>query len=153
MAPYIAICGPGDDAAGPALLAAAHAAGRTLARAGAIVVTGGLGGAMAAACRGAAQEGGTTLGLLPGSDRRAANEWVTVAVATGMGELRNGLVVRSADAVIAILGGWGTLSEVALAAKLGRPVIGIGPWQLDGIELAPDGERAAARALELAGRG
>ena len=105
---------------------------------------------MAAACRGAAREGGTTLGLLPGTDRRAANEWVTVAVATGMGELRNGLVVRSADAVIAVLGGWGTLSEVALAAKLGRPVIGLGPWQLHGIELAPDGERAAARALELA---
>lgn len=148
--PYIAICGPGGDDADPALLACAEAAGAALARAGAIVVTGGLGGAMAAACRGAAQAGGTTLGLLPGSDRRAANRWVTVAVPTGMGELRNGLVVRSADAIIAILGGWGTLSEVALAGKLGRPVVGVGDWRLDGIELARDGERAAACALELA---
>jgi hypothetical protein len=116
-----------------------------------VVVTGGLDGAMEAACRGAAQAGGTTLGLLPGSDRAAANAWVTVAVATGLGELRNGLVVRSADAVVAIHGGWGTLSEVALARKLGRPVIGVGPWELDGLELAPDGASAAVRALELAG--
>jgi uncharacterized protein (TIGR00725 family) len=148
--PYIAICGPGDDDADPALLAHAEAAGEALARADAIVVTGGLGGAMAAACRGAARAGGTTLGLLPGPDRSAANPWVTVAVPTSIGELRNGLVVRSADAVIAIIGGWGTLSEVALAGKLGRPVVGIGDWRLDGIEIAPDGERAAARALELA---
>lgn len=150
--PYIAICGPGDDAADPALLAEAERAGAALARAGAIVVTGGLGGAMAAACRGAAQAGGTTLGLLPGTDRRAANEWVTIAVPTGLGELRNGLVVRSAAVVVAFLGGWGTLSEVALAGKLGRPVVGVGDWRIDGIEIASDGERAAARALDLARR-
>lgn len=148
--PYVAVCGPGEGTAGQATLAAAEVVGRELARAAAIVVTGGLGGAMAAACRGAASAGGTTLGLLPGTDRAAANPWVSVAIPTGLGELRNGLVVRSADAVIALHGGWGTLSEVALARKLGRPVVGLGPWTLAGIELAAGPEEAVARALELA---
>ena len=149
---YVAVCGPGDPDAGADALGDADAAGRAIAAAGAALVCGGLGGAMAAACRGAAEAGGLTIGLLPGSDRAAANPWVRVALPTGVGELRNGLIVRAADAVVAIRGGWGTLSEVALARKLGRPVVGVGPWELEGLELAPDGAAAVARALELAGR-
>ena len=149
---YVAVCGPGDPEAGADALAEAESAGRAIAGAGAALVCGGLGGAMAAACRGAAEAGGLTIGLLPGTDRAAANPWVRVALPTGVGELRNGLIVRAADAVVAIRGGWGTLSEVALARKLGRPVVGVGPWQLEGLDLAPDGAAAVARALELAGR-
>jgi uncharacterized protein (TIGR00725 family) len=85
---------------------------------------------MEAAARGAAAEGGTVLGILPGSDRLAANDFVTVSVPTGMGEMRNALVVRAADAVIAVGGEFGTLSEIALALKSGTPVIGIGTWEL-----------------------
>ena len=149
---YVAVCGPGDPEAGADALAEAESAGRAIAGAGAALVCGGLGGAMAAACRGAAEAGGLTIGLLPGTDRAAANPWVRVALPTGVGELRNGLIVRAADAVVAIRGGWGTLSEVALARKLGRPVVGVGPWQLEGLDLAPDGAAAVARELELAGR-
>ena len=98
------------------------------------MVTGGLGGVMAAACRGAVGAGGVTVGILPGAERRAANEWVTVAIPTGLGELRNGLVVRAADAVVAVGGAYGTLSEVALALKTGVPVIGLHTWAIDGIE-------------------
>jgi uncharacterized protein (TIGR00725 family) len=113
---YVAVVGPGEVAE-QAILDDARAVGTQLARRGVVVVTGGLGGVMAAACRGAHDAGGTTLGILPGSDRAAANQWVTVAVATGLGELRNGLVVRAADAVIAVAGEYGTLSEIALALK------------------------------------
>ena len=89
---------------------------------------------MEAACRGARSERGHTLGILPGEDRDAANGWVEIAVTTGLGELRNGLVVRASDAVVAVGGGHGTLSEVALALKLGRPVVGLGTWDVHGIE-------------------
>jgi uncharacterized protein (TIGR00725 family) len=105
--------------------------GAGLARAGAILVCGGLGGVMAAACRGAKSAGGTTLGILPGDDRAAANEWVDVAVASGLGEARNALVVRAADALVAVGGEFGTLSEIALALKAGKPVVGLGTWALD----------------------
>jgi uncharacterized protein (TIGR00725 family) len=150
--PIIAVCGPGAPDAGPRALEDAEAAGRTIAHAGATLVCGGLGGVMEAACRGAAEAGGVTVGLLPGDDPRAANRWVTVPLATGIGELRNGLIVRAAQAVVAIHGGWGTLSEMALARKIGRPVVAIGDWgPLPGLEHAPDGAAAAARALALAG--
>jgi uncharacterized protein (TIGR00725 family) len=131
-APYVAVVGPGE--ASSQELAAAEEIGGALAAAGAVVVTGGLGGVMEAACRGARRHGGYTLGILPGEDRSAANAWVQVAVATGMGELRNGLVVRAADALIAVGGGHGTLSEVAFALKLGRPVVGLGTWEVHGVE-------------------
>jgi uncharacterized protein (TIGR00725 family) len=126
--PYVAVCGP--DPAPEDVAAQCESVGRALARAGAILVCGGLGGAMEAAARGAAAEGGTVLGILPGSDRRAANDFVTVSVPTGMGEMRNALVVRAADAVIAVGGEFGTLSEIALALKSGTPVVGIGTWEL-----------------------
>jgi uncharacterized protein (TIGR00725 family) len=130
--PYVAVVGPGD--ASPPELQAAEEVGAGLAAAGAVVVTGGLGGVMEAACRGARSRHGTTLGILPGEDRDAANGWVQVAIATGLGELRNGLVVRAADALVAIGGGHGTLSEVALALKLGRPVVGLGTWDVHGVD-------------------
>lgn len=148
VAPYIAIVGPGDATAPE--LEAAEAIGRVLAEAGAIVVTGGHGGVMAAACRGAAGAGGLTIGILPGTDRRTANDAVAVAIPTGLGELRNGLVVRAADAVIAVGGAYGTLSEVALALKTGVPVIGLNTWPIDGIERVAAPGEAAARALEVA---
>ena len=130
--PYVAVVGPGE--ASPDELHAAEEVGAGLAEAGAVVVTGGLGGVMEAASRGARSRRGRTLGILPGDDRDAANGWVEIAVPTGMGELRNGLVVRAADAVVAIGGGHGTLSEVALALKLGRPVVGLGTWEVHGVE-------------------
>jgi uncharacterized protein (TIGR00725 family) len=141
---YVAVVGPG--AASAREEQTAEAVGRGLAQAGVIVLTGGLGGVMAAACRGAKSAGGVTVGLLPGAERSAANDWVTIAIATGLGELRNGLLVRAADVVIAIGGAFGTLSEVALALKTGVPVVGIGTWAIDGIREAED----SARALELA---
>jgi uncharacterized protein (TIGR00725 family) len=130
--PYVAVVGPGD--ASPQELHAAEEIGAGLAAAGAVVVTGGLGGVMEAACRGARSRRGRTLGILPGDDRDAANGWVEIAVATGLGELRNGLVVRAADAIVAVGGGHGTLSEVALALKLGRPVVGLGTWEVHGVD-------------------
>ncbi len=148
--PYVSVVGPGE--ATPAQMEAAERIGRRLAAAGAIVVCGGLGGVMAAACRGAASAGGLTVGILPGSDRKGANEWVQVAVPTGMGELRNGLVVRAADAVVAVGGAYGTLSEVALALKTGVPVVGVGTWTIDGVEQVESPDDAVGRALELAHR-
>src|SRR5947199_8760209 len=116
---YVAVVGPGEGTEEE--LEAAEAVGRLLAQGGATVVCGGLGGVMAAACRGAFRADGVTVGLLPGHDREDANEWVSVAIATGLGELRNGLVVRAADALIAVGRGYGTLSEVALGLKGGKP--------------------------------
>jgi uncharacterized protein (TIGR00725 family) len=126
---------------------AAEEVGRELARAGAVLVCGGGGGVMAAACRGAKDEGGTTLGILPGDDRSAANPWVDVAVATGLGEVRNALVVRASDALIAVAGGYGTLSEIALALRDGVPVFGLGTWEIDGVVATASPADAVARAL------
>ena len=97
---------------------------------------------MEAACRGAKEAGGTTVGILPGTDRSAANPFVDVAIATGLGEGRNALVVRAADAVIAIGGGYGTLSEIALALKAEKRVVGLGTWEIEGVE--PAGSPVAA---------
>ena len=104
--------------------------GRELARRGVALVCGGLGGVMEAACRGAKMEGGTTIGILPGASRHEANPYVDIPIVTGMGEARNIIVVRSAQAAIAVSGEYGTLSEIAYALKLGIPVIGLGTWQL-----------------------
>jgi uncharacterized protein (TIGR00725 family) len=142
------VVGPGE--ASQEQLEAAEAIGRGLADRGAIVVCGGLGGVMAAACHGAAAVGGISIGILPGSDRRAANEWVTIALPTGLGELRNGLIIRAADAVIAVGGANGTLSEVALALKTETPVVGLRTWPIDGIERVESPAAAVRYALELA---
>jgi hypothetical protein len=141
---YVAVVGPAEATDEEASIA--RAVGSGLARAGAIVVTGGRGGVMAAASQGAAESGGTTVGILPGASRSEANDWVTVAIPTGLGELRNGLVVRAADAVIAVGGAYGTLSEIALALKSGVPVIGLGTWDIDGVESVDSPQQAVDRA-------
>ena len=148
---WIAVCGPGTGATGEQL-EAAEQAGAAVAAAGAVLVCGGLGGVMEAACRGARSRRGRTVGLLPGLEREAANGWVELAVPTGMGEMRNALIVRAADAVVAVGGGFGTLSEIALALKAGKPVVGVGSWDLGEapVTFAHDGGEAVARALELA---
>jgi len=102
---------------------AARRVGELIAKAGAVLVCGGLGGVMAAAAEGASAVGGTTVGILPGTDPRAANAGIRIAVPTGMGEARNALVVAASDAVIAIAGAWGTLSEAALCLKNDVPLI------------------------------
>jgi uncharacterized protein (TIGR00725 family) len=142
----IAVVGPGIDV-DETELAQAEEAGAAIAAAGATLVCGGLGGVMEAACRGACEAGGTTLGILPGDDRADANPWVTVAVATGMGELRNGLVVRASDALIAVGGAYGTLSEIALALKGETRVVGPGTWDIPGVVPAADPRAAVALAL------
>lgn len=103
----------------------AYEVGRRLAQRGAVVVTGGLAGVMYHACRGAAEGGGLTIGLLPGADAAAANQYVAIPIPTGMGELRNGLIVRASQGVIAVGGGWGTLSEIALARRAEVPLVGL----------------------------
>jgi uncharacterized protein (TIGR00725 family) len=145
---YVAVIGPGE--ATDDELASAEAVGRQLAERGATVISGGLGGVMAATARGATEAGGTAVGILPGADRAAGNRWLTVALPTGLGELRNGLVVRAADAVIAIGGAYGTLSEVALALKTSTPVIGLRTWEIDGIEHVDSAEQAVEHALRRA---
>jgi len=126
--PYVAVVGGGEI--GGETAAVAEQVGQELARRGAVVVCGGLGGVMEAVCRGAKSEGGTTIGILPTDNRHAANEHVDVAIATGLGEARNAIVVRAADVVIAIDGEFGTLSEIALALRTGTPVVGIDTWEL-----------------------
>ena len=146
MTPYVAVVGASRATAEQE--ADAEEVGRLLAEAGAVVVCGGRGGVMEAVSRGASEAGGVVVGVLPGLDRAEGNEWLTVALPTGMGELRNGLVVRAADAVIAVGGEYGTLSEVALALQAGRRVIGLGfAFGLGGVEVAADPAGAVASAL------
>jgi uncharacterized protein (TIGR00725 family) len=114
----------------PKTAALAEEVGREIARRGAILICGGLGGVMEAACRGAKSEGGLTIGILPGTDPNDANPYVDIPIVTGMGEARNVIVVRSAQAIIAIDGEYGTLSEIAFALKFGIPVIGLRTWEL-----------------------
>jgi hypothetical protein len=100
--------------------------------------------------RALAEAGGMVVGILPGEGRSAANEWVTIALPSGLGELRNGLVVRAADAVVAVGGAYGTLSEIALALTRGLSVTGYGTWAIEGIEQADTPAHAAQRALQQA---
>ena len=125
---FVAVIGASEASAEE--LKAAYEVGRQLARRGAVLICGGLGGVMEAACRGAKEEGGLTVGILPGGDRRQANPYVEIPIATGIGYARNAAVPRSAQVVIAIGGSYGTLSEIAFALQNGLPVIGIGTWNL-----------------------
>jgi uncharacterized protein (TIGR00725 family) len=152
---YVAVSGGGD--ADDEACRLAEGVGLELARRGAVVLTGGLGGAMAAASRGARQGGGTTVGILPSDDRADANPWVDVAVPTGLGEGRNAVLVRAADAVIAVAGEFGTLSEMALALRLGKPVVGLCTWELGragrpvtAVVVVATPEEAAETAVALA---
>ncbi len=108
----------------------AYGVGREIAGRGHVLVCGGLGGVMEAASHGAHDAGGISVGILPGTDRSHANRWLTIALPTGMGHARNALVALSGDALIAISGGYGTLSEMAFGLKMGKPVVGLGSWDL-----------------------
>lgn len=147
----IAVAGAGI--CGPDLLEVAEAVGRAIARADAILICGGLGGVMEGAARGAIREGGLTVGILPGRDGRSANPYIEVPLPTGMGEGRNVLVARTADAMIAIGGEWGTLSEVAMARKCGVPVVLLRPGITASLDLkvVDEAEAAVRFALEAAG--
>lgn len=142
-AAIIAVAGPGE--ADAPVLAAAEDLGARLAEAGYIVLTGGLGGVMEAASRGARSKLGATIGILPGEDPEEANGWVELAIPTGLGEQRNALVVAAARALVAVGRGHGTLSEIALALRAGRPVVGLGTWEIEGVEPAADTADAVAR--------
>jgi uncharacterized protein (TIGR00725 family) len=130
--PLVAVIGPGD--AQPAVLHAAEDVGALLAEAGCVVVTGGLGGVMEAASRGARSKLGATVGILPGDDPSAANGWVELAIPTGMGEGRDALVVAAGRAVVAVGESHGTLAEIALALKAGKVVAGLGTADVHGVE-------------------
>jgi uncharacterized protein (TIGR00725 family) len=115
------------------LLIEAREAGRLIAERGALLVTGGLGGVMEAASEGAQSAGGITIGILPHDNKEGANQYVDVPLATGLGVGRNVIIARTADAAIAIGGGYGTLSEIAFALQMGKPVIGIRSWDVKGV--------------------
>lgn len=155
-ATHIAVVGSGSRVPA-AVRRRAEEVGRAVAESGAVLVCGGLGGVMEAACRGAHHGGGLTVGILPGLDRAEANEYVDVAIPTGLGEARNALVVRAADAVVAVSGEYGTLSEIALALQAGIPVVGLDTWELgragkpvDAVVRAETAAQAVELALELA---
>ncbi len=147
----------GEGMASAELAKTAEAVGRELARRGHVVVCGGLGGVMEAACRGAKEAGGVTVGVLPGDSRLDANPYVDIPIVTGLGEARNVIVVKSSQALIAVGGRYGTLSEIALGLRLGIPVIGLDTWQLtrrglidEGIILASDPVEAVEKAVSSA---
>ena len=149
---FIAVIGGSECSPQEAELA--EEVGRELARQGVILVCGGLGGIMAAACKGASSEGGVTIGILPGGSRQAANPYVQIPIVTNLGEARNVVLVKSAEAVIAIGGGYGTLSEIGHALRNGLPVVGLNTWSLsrndqsdDSIILAQDPAEAVKKAI------
>jgi uncharacterized protein (TIGR00725 family) len=155
---YVGVAGASQ--ADPPLLEEAELLGRRLAEGGAVVVCGGGPGVMEAVCRGARAAGGTTVGLLPGLDRGEGNPHLSVSVPTGMGQGRNLLLVRASDALVAVGGGFGTLSEIALALRTGIPVIGLATWSLrlddrpvPAFPVTDDAGTAARLALEAAGAG
>lgn len=143
---YVAVCGASEATASQ--LESAREVGRLLAQAGAVVVNGGLGGVSAAASEGAFAAGGTVVGILPDGDRAGANPHLTISLPTGMGQARNTLIVTAAESVIAIGGGWGTLSEIALARRLGRAVFALDTWDVAGLEGVASPAEAVKRALE-----
>ena len=151
---FIAVIGGGDCSPQEARLA--EEVGGEIARHGAILICGGLGGVMEAACKGASSEGGLTVGMLPGDNRRAANPYVQIPIVTGIGYARNVAVVKSAQAVIAIDGSYGTLSEIGHALQSGIPVIGLNTWSLsiagqvdNSIIPADNPKDAVNKAIEL----
>ena len=144
--------GPGTRVADD-LAHLAREIGRRLAEAGFTIVTGGEDGVMEAASRGARDAGGTVVGVLPGTDRSRANEYADIAIPTGTGHARNLAVVASGDVVVAVGGEWGTLSEIAFAGVIGRPVVAVRGWRLDHSAELPGGVHyadGAAEAVELA---
>jgi len=144
--PVIAVIGGRKE--GRALLKEAEESGRLIAERGAILVSGGLNGVMEAASKGAKSAGGLTIGILPQDHKKEANKYIDVAVATGLGIGRNVIIARAADALIAIGGEYGTLSEIAFALQLAKPVIGIRTWDIRGVVAASDAKDAVAKVFE-----
>ncbi len=147
----------GNSSCHPEEAKLAETVGESLAQRGATIICGGLGGVMEAVCRGAKSKGGLTVGILPGQDASMANPWVDIPIVTGIGEARNVAVVKSAQAVIAIGGSYGTLSEIAYALKSGIPVIGLNTWSLsrngredDSIIRVQSAAEAVDKAISLA---
>jgi uncharacterized protein (TIGR00725 family) len=161
--PHVAVIGDGDPSGPDAhrVLEWAEEIGQLLARAGATVVTGGLGGVMRAASRGAVSAGGMTIGILPGADPREANEYVRLAIPTGLGVMRNLVVVTAADAVVAVGGRHGTLSEIGLALRMGRHVVALSSWRVESehrlggprVHRARDPREATSMVVRLAQAG
>jgi len=152
--PFLAVVG--SASCDERVAALAEAVGREIGQRGAVLVCGGRGGVMEAACRGAKSRGGTTVGILPGVHRDEANPYVDIPIVTGLGDARNAVVVRTAGAVIAVSGGYGTLSEIGLALKMGKPVVGLETWELHqggnpvgAVLSAQTPEEAVELALEL----
>jgi len=152
----VAVIGAGAAEPGSEIWELAEAVGRGLGEAGVVLVSGGLGGVMEAACRGAVAAGGETIGIVPGYDLDEANEFCTRVIASGVGHARNLAVVGSGEVVVAVGGEWGTLSEIGLARAIGRTVVALRSWDLDGrermqgapgIETAETADAAVAAAV------
>ena len=126
----------------------AYEVGKLIAKAGAILICGGLTGVMEAACKGAKEAGGTTIGILPGLNINDANPYVDIPVATGLGHGRNLVIINTAQAIIAVSGRYGTLSEIGFALQSGQPVYGLGTWDIDGVETCASPREATSKALE-----
>ncbi|MCP3177756.1 MAG: TIGR00725 family protein [Desulfuromonadales bacterium] len=147
MTPIVGVIGAGTVST--AGYEAARRVGQLLAEAGLVLVCGGLGGVMEAACRGCQEKGGISLGILPGASRQDANPYVSFPVVTDMGHARNVIIAHTAQVLIAVEGEYGTLSEIAVALKLGRPVIALGHWQqVEGVLKASSPEQAVRLALD-----
>ncbi len=146
----VVISGVGAGNADKELMTLAFEVGAEVARRGGTIVCGGLGGVMEGVCKGATSEGGLTVGIIPGSGRQEANKYVKIIIPSGLGHARNVLVVQSGMVVIALPGETGTLSEIAIALKSGRPVVGVDAWgDIEGVVCEPDPKSAVERAFEL----
>lgn len=144
----VGVIGAGQPS--PQGMASARELGRLLAQGGASIICGGLGGVMTAVCQGAREAGGETIGLLPGGDAAAANVFVTLAIPTNLGHARNVLIAQAAEVLVAVEGEYGTLSEIAIALKLGKPVFSLGSWSgVAGPQPVTSPQEAAARVLAL----
>lgn len=147
MALQIAVIGAGSCDDKTARLA--FSVGEAIAEAGAVLLCGGLGGVMQAACEGAKSKNGTTIGIVPGSKRKSANRFVDIEIVTNAGHARNVFIAHSADAMVAVSGSYGTLSEISIGLKLGKPVVGIGTWEIKGVVLETDPKKAVEKVVSL----
>lgn len=154
---YIGVIGAADCT--PEVYRLAEEVGREVAKKGAVLLCGGRGGVMEAASLGVSQEGGVAIGILPGIDRREENPYLTYSIVTGLNDARNAIIARSSHGIIAVCGGYGTLSEIGLALKAGVPVVGLKTWDIKNprgeniIPLAKQAEEAVEMVLSLAGEG
>lgn len=138
----------GGSAVEPEYLEYAYQVGKIIAENNAIMICGGLGGVMEAACKGAIEAGGITVGILPYDDPNTANEYVSIPIATGIGRGRNNIIISTSQAFIAISGKYGTLSEIAFALDAGKTVIGLGTWDIDGVIKADTPQQAVRLVME-----